>query len=133
MMDVEEFTSMDRLGRLFDSGLCDLSDTVEYMADLRKISQDVVDSRGALRRMSKVFKALSHPTRLEMLRLLSVRDICVCEFEAILSMTQPNVSHHLKILESVGLVEDRREGKWVFYSRTEEMGDIQELIDLISS
>lgn len=65
---------------------------------------------------SKFFKALADPTRLRMLGLLVVREMCVCEVMAALDLTQPTASHHLRILENIGLVVDRKEGKWVFYS-----------------
>ena len=68
------------------------------------------------RDLSRVFKALSDPKRLGILRLLEVRDMCVCELMVALDMTQPNLSHHVKILEREGFVEKRKEGKWTFYS-----------------
>ncbi len=68
---------------------------------------------------SRLFKALSDGTRLRMIRLLVVRDMCVCEMIAALGLTQPTASHHLKILEGAGFVEGRKEGKWVFYGLRE--------------
>jgi len=65
---------------------------------------------------SRLFKALADKTRLKILMLLDIREMCVCEIMVALNLTQPTASHHLGILESVGLVKDRREGKWVFYS-----------------
>jgi len=44
--------------------------------------------------------------------------MCVCEVMVALDLTQPTASHHLGILENVGLVKNRKEGKWVFYSVT---------------
>lgn len=65
--------------------------------------------------MSDVFKALSDPMRLRVLKLLPKHDenkeLCVCALADELGISQPNVSHHLKILKSVGLVKcDKREG-----------------------
>ncbi|MFW6110702.1 MAG: ArsR/SmtB family transcription factor [Thermoproteota archaeon] len=65
---------------------------------------------------SKVFKALANATRLRILGLLSSREMCVCEIMVALELTQPTASHHLRILENVGLIRNRKEGKWVFYS-----------------
>ncbi len=42
--------------------------------------------------------------------------MCVCEIMVALNLTQPTASHHLGILESVGIIKDEREGKWIFYS-----------------
>jgi len=47
---------------------------------------------------------------------LNIREMRVCEIMVALDLTQPTASHHLGILETVGLVKDKREGKWVFYS-----------------
>ncbi|KKM09517.1 hypothetical protein SY88_18060 [Clostridiales bacterium PH28_bin88] len=69
-----------------------------------------------MKKVAQFFKALSDETRLRILQLLSVREMCVCELIDILQMSQPAVSHHLKILRQAGLVNDTREGKWIFYS-----------------
>ena len=42
--------------------------------------------------------------------------MCVCEIMEFLSVSQPAVSHHLRILRQAGLINDRRQGKWIFYS-----------------
>lgn len=66
-------------------------------------------------RKGKIFKALADEIRLRILSLLATREMCVCEIMVALDLTQPTASHHLGILENVGLVKDRKEGKWVFY------------------
>jgi DNA-binding transcriptional ArsR family regulator len=63
----------------------------------------------------KVFKALGDPTRLRITRLLFERPLCVCELVFVLKMEQSRVSHHLQILREAGLVEDKREGRWMIY------------------
>ena len=133
MISIEDSALRERLERLVDSGLCTARDAAEHVTNLRELSEDIVRARKTIRRTSRVFKALSHPTRLKILRLLSLRDMCVCEFMAVLDATQPTTSHHLNILENMGLIEERREGKWVFYSiaRTEKMKRIQQLIQLM--
>lgn len=68
----------------------------------------------------KVFKALSDPTRLRILMLLLQRELCVCELTAILEMEQSRISHQLRVLRNVDLVEDIREGKWIIYRVTED-------------
>jgi DNA-binding transcriptional ArsR family regulator len=106
-----------RLHRLVDSGLCEACESVnvsEYSEELVRVAEKVA-SIDKIDKQSKFFKALADKTRLRILRLLGVREMCVCEVMVALSLTQPTASHHLGILENVGLVKDRKEGKWVFY------------------
>ena len=67
----------------------------------------------------KVIKALSDPNRVKLVKLLQRRTMCVCEIRAALSIAQPTVSKHLKLLEDAGLVRHRKEGLWVNYSLTD--------------
>ena len=62
------------------------------------------------------FKALSDPTRLRMIHLLTQRDeLCVCHFTEVLGLPQSSVSRHLTTLRHAGLVSGRKEGVWVHY------------------
>jgi ArsR family transcriptional regulator len=62
------------------------------------------------------FHALSDETRLEIVALLSHRERCVCELQDALHAAQSRLSFHLKTLKDAGLVSDRREGRWVYYT-----------------
>jgi len=68
-----------------------------------------------VRPVSRLFKALADETRLRILALLSHGELCVCHLHEALGISQPNVSRHLAILRAAGIVEDRREGKWIHY------------------
>lgn len=65
--------------------------------------------------VTKIFKALSDPTRLRILRLLRQQDLCVCEIMAVLGMEQSRISHQMRILRDANLVEDIRQGRWIIY------------------
>lgn len=71
---------------------------------------------GELGKIAEFYKALGDETRLTILQMLKGQEMCVCEILARLEMTQSAVSHHLKILKQAGLVTDKREGKWIYYS-----------------
>jgi len=58
-----------------------------------------------------VFKALGEPSRLKIIKLLAVKDLCVCDLEVILQFSQPRISQHLKVLKHAGLVKERKEGQ----------------------
>ena len=62
-----------------------------------------------------LFRALADPTRLRILNLIGDREICVCYFVEILSLSQPKISRHLAYLRRAGIVSARREGKWIHY------------------
>lgn len=62
------------------------------------------------------FKALSDENRLMIIDMLSCGELCACEILEKFKITQPTLSHHMKILCSCGLVNARKEGKWTYYS-----------------
>jgi len=72
-----------------------------------------------------LFGAFSDETRLRILNLLCVRELCVCDICEVLGEIQPKVSRHLAILRSAGLLRVRREGKWKFYSLPKQRSPIQ--------
>jgi ArsR family transcriptional regulator, arsenate/arsenite/antimonite-responsive transcriptional repressor len=62
------------------------------------------------------FKALADPTRVAIVNHLSAAsEVCVCNLTAAFELSQPTISHHLKILREAGLVEARRRGTWAYY------------------
>jgi ArsR family transcriptional regulator len=65
------------------------------------------------------FKALSDETRLKILSLLKDGEACVCDIADTLGMTQPNISFHLSMLKESGLINDRKNGRWIHYSLNE--------------
>jgi len=67
------------------------------------------------KRKSELMKLLSHPTRLQILDLLSRKDLCVCVLAEVLDKPQPNVSQHLGKLKASNVVESYPEGKYVYY------------------
>ena len=74
-------------------------------------------------RAARWFHALSDETRLEIVRLLSHGERCVCELQSVLDAAQSRLSFHLKTLKDAGLVSDRREGRWVYYALNRELLD----------
>jgi ArsR family transcriptional regulator len=87
--------------------------------------------RQPMKKIANIFKALSDDTRLRVIKLLQDRELCVCELMQVLDMSQPRISRHLSVLKNAGLVNDRREGKWIHYSlRKETQGkEIKILLD----
>lgn len=77
-----------------------------------------------------VFKILSDPTRLRLLRLLLDADseLCVCELVDSLEEPQYNVSKHVNALKTAGLLESRREGRWVYYQPSHGGGEFLQLL-----
>ena len=108
-------TINERLQRLTESGGCSCETVSEYADELRELADKKLSLKNS-KAKSKVFKALAGAIRLRILGVLSFRKMCVCEIMVALGLTQSNASHHLRILENVGLVKDSKEGKWVFYS-----------------
>jgi ArsR family transcriptional regulator len=68
-------------------------------------------------RLVMTFKALADPTRLDIFRLIAAQDapICVCDVTERFDVSQPTISHHLKVLRDAGLVTASRRGVWAYY------------------
>jgi ArsR family transcriptional regulator len=75
--------------------------------------------KGHMQNLTQIFKALSDETRLRILSLMKKGEICVCDIAETLNMTQPNISFHLSVLKESGLIQDRKNGRWIHYSLDE--------------
>ena len=73
-----------------------------------------------MRDLELTLKAAGDPTRTRILKLLEGHRLCVCQVQAVLRLALSTVSKHLTILKEAGLVEDRRDGKWVEYGLSGE-------------
>lgn len=70
------------------------------------------------------FKALADDTRLRILMLIVAEtELCVCELTEALGLSQPKISRHLRLLKDAGLLQDRRQGQWVYYRQAETLPD----------
>ncbi len=76
----------------------------------------------AVSKAASAFKALGDPHRLTMLQLIakSGEALCVCDLEEHVPLSQPTVSHHLKILAEAGILSREQRGRWVYYSIAEK-------------
>jgi ArsR family transcriptional regulator len=75
-------------------------------------------SRAAAERLAEAMKVLADPARLQLLSIISARpgkEACVCHLTGPLGLSQPTVSHHLKVLHQAGLLEREQRGKWAYY------------------
>jgi ArsR family transcriptional regulator, arsenate/arsenite/antimonite-responsive transcriptional repressor len=82
--------------------------------------------RDAAERQATLLKALADPTRLQLLALIRGSEggsACVCDLTEPLALSQPTVSHHLKVLAEAGLVNRERRGIWAWYAIDEERLD----------
>lgn len=57
---------------------------------------------------ARILKALGEPTRLKIIKLLSERELCICELVAVLDMSQPRISQHVKVLRQAGILTERK-------------------------
>jgi ArsR family transcriptional regulator, arsenate/arsenite/antimonite-responsive transcriptional repressor len=80
-----------------------------------------------------LFSALAEPARVKILNLLATSDapVCACEFEPVLGLAQPTVSHHLKRLTEAGLLEREQRGRWAYFSlRREALVRLANIVEL---
>lgn len=73
---------------------------------------------GQAAELAKLFKAMGDPVRLRLLSLIASRaggEVCVCDLTPAFDLSQPTISHHLKLLRQAGLIDCERRGTWVYY------------------
>lgn len=70
--------------------------------------------------LSEIFKVLGDPTRVKILYALVREELCVCDIAALLGMSLPAISHHLRLLRNLRLVKARKAGRIVYYSLNDD-------------
>jgi ArsR family transcriptional regulator len=81
-----------------------------------------------------MLKAVADPTRLEILRVVNAQSgpVCACDIVERFELSQPTISHHLKILRDAGLLASRKKGLWSFYEPdTEGLAALADLFSVI--
>jgi ArsR family transcriptional regulator, arsenate/arsenite/antimonite-responsive transcriptional repressor len=90
------------------------------------ISQDAAD------RIAPLLKALADPVRLRLMSLVASHEggeACICDLNPAFELSQPTISHHLKVLHEAGLLDRDKRGVWVFYrARTDALANLGALI-----
>ena len=83
-------------------------------------------------RIATLSKALSHPVRVQIVELLSRYggEVCVCEIERHFSLSQPTISHHLRVLREASVIDGEQRGLWVYYHIVSSA--LEPLADLLS-
>src|ERR671921_1386073 len=85
-------------------------------------------------RAARLFHALSDSTRLAILERLRFGERCVCDLTDALDAAQSRLSFHLKVLKDAGLVTDRREGRWMYYTLSPEaLAEVAAAIDYLAA
>lgn len=78
-------------------------------------------SRKQADRIAGLMKALADPVRLRLMSMIAAaEEVCVCDLMTPFDVSQPTISHHLKVLKSAGLVNSERRGTWVYYRAERE-------------
>lgn len=96
------------------------------------LSREPLSAQAATELVVKL-KALSDPVRLRLLSVVASHaggEVCVCDLSAGIDLTQPTISHHLKVLRTAGLVEAERRGSWVYYRiNSDALRELSQLLD----
>lgn len=91
-------------------------ESTELHEDLLRTVTEHMPDEEELYDLAELFKVFGDSTRIRILYVLFEAELCVCDIAEALQMTQPAISHQLRILKQAKLVKNRREGKSVFYS-----------------
>jgi ArsR family transcriptional regulator len=89
-------------------------------------------SQDSAERIAPLLKALADPVRLRLMSLVASHEgseACICDLNPAFDLSQPTISHHLKVLHEVGLLEREKRGVWVYYrARAEALANLAALI-----
>ena len=89
-------------------------------------------SEASAERIAPLLKAIADPVRLRLLSLVAAHEggeACVCDLNEAFDLSQPTISHHLKVLHEIGLLDRTKRGVWVYYRvRSEALADIGTLL-----
>lgn len=94
-----------------------LPDTIDIASGSCCTPGEAMDDDAA-QGLAKVFKALGDPTRVKLLSMIagsSAGELCVCDLTEPVGLSQPTVSHHMKLLVEAGLVTREQRGKWAYF------------------
>jgi ArsR family transcriptional regulator, arsenate/arsenite/antimonite-responsive transcriptional repressor len=98
-------------------------------------AHEVISAHQA-RQTALLLKALAHPVRLRLLSLIASHDggeACVCEMVGAFELSQPTISHHIKVLYQTGLLERRKQGVWAYYrARTQALAALATLLTSVT-
>ena len=120
---MQEIIAAERLSELLETHFCDAENPQEHESLLKEIADEYLGGFDFERR-SRLYAALADKNRLNILQLLTFREMCMCELTAALNITQPNMTYHVKKLEGASLVQREKRGKWVYCSLT-DAGSLQ--------
>jgi ArsR family transcriptional regulator, arsenate/arsenite/antimonite-responsive transcriptional repressor len=88
-----------------------------------------------MEKIVEILKAVSDPTRLRILLSLYDKELCVCQIVALIELAPSTISKHISILKHAGLIESRKDGRWVYYCLNKKSGNIinNRLTDMLNS
>src|SRR3712207_4000457 len=109
---------------------------VQAVACCSPLAREPLSENEAVR-IAPLLKALADPVRLRLMSLVASHEggeACVCDLNDAFELSQPTISHHLKLLHEVGLLDRTKRGVWVYYSiRREAIGDLGALIGSVAA
>ncbi|MEV6321288.1 metalloregulator ArsR/SmtB family transcription factor [Nocardia sp. NPDC051787] len=95
-----------------------LTDVTSPSCEVTPLVREPLTAAAAAADLASVFKALADPVRLRLLSVVASRagqEACVCDLSEGFDVSQPTISHHLKVLREAGLLSSERRGSWVYY------------------
>ncbi|TKJ20100.1 MAG: hypothetical protein CEE43_13710 [Promethearchaeota archaeon Loki_b32] len=109
-MDLKSKEEIEKLIKYFKID----RDILEYIESLERNKDEILTKKNFIEKVN-YFKALGDRVRFLIYNLIGKKEMCVCELTAILNLSQPAISHHIKILDQAGLIYGVKKGKFTSY------------------